>query len=119
MKYLLILFLCGCTSSDVSKLRSENEMLRSINSRFLESQKRSVFYSEKPLPILPPFPSDPPKVVYIFTNANSRMQADPEWLKTVNGVDYWTDRDSVRRMNNRMEAIELILRGAHIIEENR
>lgn len=98
-------------------------MLNSLNQRLLESRERTRAYDSKPLPVYgqvltsPPVP--PPAEVYIFTNANSRMQADPEWLKTINGVDYWADRESVRRMRLRAEGTELILRGARMIEENR
>lgn len=121
MKYLIIILLCvGCaTKNEVEKLKSDLQMLNSINHRILESNNRTLGMSPKPLPIVPPVPVDPPKVVYVFTNANSRMQADPEWLKSINGIDYWADRESVKRMNNRMEATEMILRGARIIEENR
>lgn len=119
MKFLLsILILCGCaTKSEVRKLESDLKMVVDFNHRILSANERAFEYSVKPLPTTPPIP--PPAEVYIFTNANSRMQADPEWLKTIKGVDYWADRESVRRMNNRREGMELILRGAKIIEENR
>lgn len=121
MKFLfLILILSGCATSDeVKKLRSDIQMLNSLNQRLLESKERTLGYSPKPLPIVMPPSPIVPQVVYVFTNSQSRMQADPEWLKTIKGTDYWADRESVRRMNNRNEGLEMILRGAHIVEQNR
>lgn len=121
MKFLLsILILCGCaTKSEVRKLEAELKMISSFKERVDDANEKSILFSVKPLPLQSTPPMPPPAEVYIFTNANSRMQADPEWLKTIKGVDYWADRESVRRMNNRREGMELILRGARIIEENR
>jgi hypothetical protein len=127
---LILLFLAGCaTQKEVQKLRYDLNMLHGYNARLLQADQRARDYSHPPKPLpydllgvasMPQIPQviEVPKIVYVFTNANDRMQVDPEWLATYKGTPVYSDKKSVERMKAKNEALQRLLKEARTIEEN-